>query len=104
MTGQLFTMSSELLIPQEPQLAELEKADSCRRLTARVLAIKQILVESYLCQGIPPGIVREAIALAEAEAWRAGFPHLFLPDLADEILRRLVQKDASIHPEYAQAA
>jgi hypothetical protein len=104
MTGQLFTVRSELSSPHEPPLAEPEKADSCRRLTARVVAIKQILVESYMLQGVRSDLVREAIALAEAEAWRAGFPHLFLPDLADEILRRLVQKDASIHPEYAQAA
>jgi len=45
--------------------------------------------------------IREAIATAEAEAWLSGFPHLFLPDLADEMLRRLLQ---SVHPEYAQAA
>jgi hypothetical protein len=79
-------------------------ADSCRRLAARVIAIKQILVESYLLQGVPSALVREAIASAEAEAWRVGFPHLFLPDLADEMLRQLREKRGSIHPEYAQAA
>jgi len=49
-------------------------------------------------------LVREAIAAAEAQAWLTGYPHLFLPDLADEILRQLRQKGALIHPEYAQAA
>jgi hypothetical protein len=104
MTGQLFTMRSASSILPESQFVELERADFCRRLAARVVAIKQILVQSYLVQGVPSGVVREAIAMAEAEAWRAGFPDLFLPDLADEILRRLLQKGASIHPEYAQAA
>jgi hypothetical protein len=88
-------------IPLDPTVSA---ADSCRRLTDRVLAIKQILVDSYRLQGVPLPLIREAIATAEAEAWRAGFPHLFLPDLADEILRRLRQKGGSIHPEYAQAA
>jgi hypothetical protein len=91
--------------PASPSLdPDLPAPDSCRRLAARVLAIKQILVESYHVQGVPPALAREAIAAAEAQAWRAGFPHLFLPDLADEILRQLRQKAGSIHPEYAQAA
>jgi hypothetical protein len=91
-----------------PRLTEPDPAESRRRLdagvVARVVAIKQILAESYLLQGVPSALVREAIAAAEAEAWRAGFPHLFLPDLTDEILRRLRQKGSSIRPEYAQAA
>jgi len=49
-------------------------------------------------------LIREAIATAEAEAWLSGFPHLFLPDLADEILRHLRQRRPSDHPEFAQAA
>ena len=80
------------------------QADSCRRLTARVLAIKQSLIARYRLEGVPTALIREAIAAAEAQAWLSGFPHLFLPDLADEILRRLRQKRASIHPEFAQAA
>jgi hypothetical protein len=92
--------------PASPNLLDpnLPTADSCRRLTARVLAIKQILIDSYHLQGVPAALVREAIAAAEAQAWQVGFPHLFLPDLADEILRQLRQKGGLIHPDYAQAA
>jgi hypothetical protein len=104
MTGQLLSMRSVSPNPAPPRFAEFDRTESCRRLTARVVEIKQILVQSYLLQGAPSDVVREAIAIAEAEAWRSGFPHLFLPDLADEVLRRLLQKGASIHPEYAQAA
>jgi hypothetical protein len=97
-------MRSASSIPSGSPPAELDRTDSCRRLTTRVVATKQILIQSYLLQGVPSALVREAIAIAEAEAWRVGFPHLFLPVLADEILRQLRQKGASIHPEYAQAA
>jgi hypothetical protein len=100
-------MRSVLPTPAEPRPAhpaEFDRTDACRRLTARVVEIKRILVQSYLLQGAPSETVRDAIALAEAEAWLSGFPHLFLPDLADEILRRLLQRGALIHPEYAQAA
>jgi hypothetical protein len=33
--------------------------------------------------------IREAIAEAEAAAWHTEFPHLFLPDLAEEAVARL---------------
>ncbi len=82
----------------------MDRADSCRRLTERVLATKRLLVESYRLQGIPATLIREAIVAAEAEAWRCGFPQLFLPDLADEIVRQLQENRASRHPGYAQAA
>ena len=82
----------------------LDRGKSCQVRTNRVLAIKQTLVERYQKEGIAPAVVREAIAEAEAQAWLSGFPHLFLPGLADEILRHLQQKEGSIHPEYAQAA
>jgi len=88
----------------DSQPSHLTEADLCRLLTARVLAIKQALVERYRIEGLPMPLVREAIAAAEAQAWLTGYPHLFLPDLADEILRQLRQKGALIHPEYAQAA
>jgi hypothetical protein len=84
--------------------SQAAKADSCRRLTGRVLAIKQSLLARYIREGVPMALIREAIAAAEAQAWLSGFPHLFLPDLADEILRHLRQIRVSIHPEYAQAA
>ena len=81
--------------------SQVTQADSCRRLTDRVLAIKQSLIARYRVEGIPASVVRHVIAAAEAQAWLSGFPHLFLPDLADEILR---QKQVVTHPEYAQAA
>jgi len=90
---------------------------------ARVLAIKQTLVARFLARGIPMVLIREAIAAAESQAWLSGFPDLFLPDLAEEILDHLGQKYASrairaqsaqgthgraqeeaAHPEYAHAA
>jgi hypothetical protein len=84
--------------------SQVDSADSCRRLTNRVLAIKQILLDRYRVDGHPAWLIRRAIAAAEAEAWLSGFPDLFLPALADEILRQLRQKEALIHPEFAQAA
>ena len=33
--------------------------------------------------------IREAIAEAEVAAWHTEFPHLFLPDLAEEAVARL---------------
>jgi hypothetical protein len=81
----------------------LEKTQTCRLTTARVLIIKQRLVERYRTAGLPMAVIRDAIAAAEADAWLSGFPHLFLPDLADEVIRHLLAKVAT-HPEYAQAA
>jgi len=91
--------------PSQPSSAsQNDPAASCRHITARVLAIKQLLVQRYVLEGVPAPLIRQAIAAAEAQAWLCGFPHLFLPDLADEILRRLLRKAASLHPEFAQAA
>ena len=97
-------MSATQAAISDSKVSLVEKADSCRRLTGRVVAIKRILVERYRREGVPMGLIREAIATAEAEAWLSGFPHLFLPDLAEEILRRLRERKTSDHPEYAQAA
>jgi hypothetical protein len=80
-----------------------ERAETCRLLTSRVLTIKQRLVERYRIASLPMPLIRDAIAAAEADAWLSGFPHLFLPDLADEVVRHLLAK-AVAHPEYAQAA
>jgi hypothetical protein len=87
-----------------PPHSQVAAAQSCRLTAGRVLAIKAKLIARYRHGGIPASLVREAIAAAEAQAWLSGFPHLFLPDLADEIIEHLRQKHASIHPEYAQAA
>jgi len=78
----------------------------CRLTTGRVIAIKQRLVSRYLSRGIPISTIRDAIAAAEAEAWLSGYPHLFLPELADEILEHLRQKRAAgaHHMELAEAA
>jgi hypothetical protein len=89
-------------MPIATDCADPVRIESCRKLTGRVLAIKKLLVESYRLQGVPVNLIREALAAAEAEAWLSGFPHLFLPDLADEILRHLRAHRA--HPGYAQAA
>jgi hypothetical protein len=79
---------------------------------ARVLAIKQTLVARFLARSIPMALIREAIAAAESQAWLSGYPDLFLPDLAGEILDHLGQKHARLaqhqvepaHLEYAHAA
>jgi hypothetical protein len=92
----------------DSRVSTVEKPDTSRRFAGsavgRVVAIKRILVERYRREGYAMSLIREAIATAEAEAWLSGFPHLFLPDLADEILRHLSQSRTSEHPEFAQAA
>jgi hypothetical protein len=72
--------------------------------TARVIALKQTLASRYELIGVPVELIRQAVAIAEPEAWLSGFPHLFLPALVEESLGRLLQHGASIHPDYAQAA
>jgi hypothetical protein len=104
MTSQLSSMNVSPTATVESQVSVVEKADSCRLVAARVVAIKERLLERYRQEGQPVGLVREAIAGAEAKAWLTGYPHLFLPDLAEEILRQLREKGASSHPLYAQAA
>jgi hypothetical protein len=97
-------MSTGLDAGTELQVLQELKADRCRVTTRRVVAIKERLVARYRVQGIPAEVVREAIAAAEAQAWGSGYPHLFLPGLADEMVEQLRQKRSSIHPELAQAA
>lgn len=80
------------------------RARRCRLTTSRVISIKDTLVARYRLEGTPMPLVREAIASAESLAWLTGFPHLFLPGLADEILDQLRQKEGSFHPEFAEAA
>jgi len=97
-------MNSASPILLDAAVSQEATADRCRVTTSRVLTIKQALVARYRLEGVPMGLIREAIAAAEAQAWGSGFPHLFLPDLADEILGQLREKRALIHPEFAQAA
>ena len=77
----------------------VSQARSCHLTTSAVLAIKQCLIARYTLARVRGSLIREAIADAEARAWLTGFPHLFLPNLADEILR---QKQT--RPDFAQAA
>ena len=108
MTSQLSAMNAALSSSRIPLVALVDgpeqRAERCRKTTARVVALKALLIERYRLAGHPPILIREAIAAAEAQARLAGFPQLFLPELADEMVRQLRQKWASIHPEYAQAA
>jgi hypothetical protein len=99
--------NSRKMVVKDAEIADMPletRLNGCRLTTARVIAIKQRLVARYREEGVPLGLAREAIAAAEAQAWGSGFPHLFLPDLADEIVGQLRQKRDSIHPELAQAA
>jgi len=103
MTSQISTMNRTTLTAESAQVSIFEKTETCHLITGRVVAIKQRLVERYRVNGLPMTLIRDAIAAAEADAWLSGFPHLFLPDLADEVVRHLLAKVAT-HPEYAQAA
>ena len=97
-------MSASTPVLLNSQASDESRANRCRRTRGRVLLIKESLISRYRGEGVPIGLIREAIASAEAQAWRTGFPHLFLPDLADEIIDQLRQKRVLIHPELAQAA
>ena len=43
--------------------------------------------------------IREAIHQAEIVAWHTDFPHLFLPDLAEEAIRQLFFSSQSEHKD-----
>ena len=43
--------------------------------------------------------IREAISQAEIMAWHTDFPHLFLPDLAEEAMTRLSFSSKSEHKD-----
>jgi len=103
MTSQITSMTPALHTAVHSTISLSETTETCRLVTGRVLSIKQRLVERYRNAGLPMTLIRDAIAAAEADAWLSGFPHLFLPDLADEVVRHLLAKVAT-HPEYAQAA
>jgi hypothetical protein len=60
------------------------------RLTTAVAELKVRLQARYQ-RRVPPDkmtLVRAALDEAEALAWRTGFPHLFLPGLAEEGVAR----------------
>ncbi len=62
----------------------------CSRLAVVLRELKLRLQEQY--ERRFPGEakrIHEAITQAEIVAWRTEFPHLFLPDLAEEAIARL---------------
>jgi hypothetical protein len=62
----------------------------CGRLEVVLRALKSRLQAQY--ERRFPGEamrIREAISQAEMVAWQTDFPHLFLPDLAEEAITRL---------------
>lgn len=69
----------------------------CRKLVAKVVDLKDRLVERY--EAALPGQssrVNQAVEEAAALAWETEFPHLFLPDLVELRLGQLA-------PAYAVA-
>jgi hypothetical protein len=63
----------------------------CGRLKAALSDLKTRLQEGYERRFPGEGSrIRNAIEEAELAAWHTQFPHLFLPDLAEEAVARLV--------------
>lgn len=62
----------------------------CSRVRAAVIDLKERLQEHYE-RNFPKRsvLIHKAIEEAEALAWRTSFPHLFLPDLAEDQIARL---------------
>jgi hypothetical protein len=62
---------------------------SCRKLMMALRDVKVRLRAQYE-RRFPgeSGPIRKAIKEAEIAAWRTPFPHLFLPDLAEEAIAR----------------
>ena len=62
----------------------------CGRVTAAVRELKLRLQAQYESRFPGEAVrIREAIRQAELVAWQTDFPHLFLPDLAEEAIARL---------------
>jgi hypothetical protein len=78
----------------------------CGRLEVALRELKLRLQEQY--ERRFPGEamrIREAISQAETVAWHTDFPHLFLPDLAEEAIARLSFSSESEHKdEYSNLA
>ena len=72
----------------KPNCAEPDTLDVfCKRLMAALRGLQARLQARY--ESRFPGKelwIRRAIDAAEEAAWRTGFPHLFLPDLAEEAI------------------
>ena len=61
------------------------------KITGAIVQLKSRLQTRYeSCLPGKSGQIRQIIHAAEDAAWGTGFPHLFLPELADEGIARLV--------------
>ena len=76
---------------ETPNCAEPDADDMfCRRLMVALGDLKVRLQARYERRFPGEGSrIRKAIEEAEMEAWSTPFPHLFLPDLAEEAIARL---------------
>ena len=80
-------MNKSLLMPD---CAQPDSVDAfCQRLRVALRNLKVRLQKQYE-QRLPGegSRIRHALERAEAAAWRTPFPHLFLPDLAEEAIVR----------------
>lgn len=79
----------------------------CRNLVRAIQSLRTRLQKSY--ERRFPGQsarIRHAIKEAEALAWSTSYPHLFLPDLAEIEVTRLLSRSHQppIESDFAQAA
>ena len=74
-----------------PNCAEPDALDVfCKKLMIALGELKVRLQEQYERRFPGEGSrIRKAIEEAEVAAWHTPFPHLFLPDLAEEAIARL---------------
>jgi hypothetical protein len=90
-----------------PNSAEPDTLDVfCKRLMAALGELKVRLQGQYERRFPGEGSrIRKAIQEAEVAAWHTPFPHLFLPDLAEEAIARLaVSLDSEVGDETASFA
>jgi hypothetical protein len=80
-----------------PNCAEPDTLDVfCERLMAALDDLKVRMQAQYERRFPGEGSrIRRAIEEAETVAWRTPFPHLFLPDLAEEAIVRLAASSTS---------
>ena len=68
----------------------------CSRLELALLELRLRLQAQYERRFPAEGVrINEAIRQAEMVAWQTDFPHLFLPDLAEEAIARLSSSSKS---------
>jgi hypothetical protein len=98
-----------MLTPAYLSICHAESAlpEVCRNLVRTIQDLRTRLQKSY--ERRFPGQsarIRHAIKEAEALAWSTSYPHLFLPDLAEIEVTRLVSqpKRQPLELEFAQAA